>query len=280
MHNKDTDFNKRSIPDYARWFSGKTVLVTGTTSGIGREITRLLSFFGAKLLLCGRNVEAMNLLIEELKTIASPPLEVFLGDFSDSKSLQELIARVNETYEVDILINNAGFGYINDFYLMPEETIYSMQDVNNRAVVGLCRAFLPKMVGKRGTGILNLGSTASFFATPGSALYGATKQFILGFTDALHYEMLSKGVHVTGVYPGHTETRFLERLTDGREKNWEKAMAPATVAKIGLKGLSANKIRVIPGFVNKIKVLASSVLPIVILMNRVHKNAVRHYPKG
>lgn len=272
-----TDQNKQSLPYFAKWFFGKIALVTGATSGIGREIAKQLVCYGAKVLLCGRDAEAMNSLLKELNAISSSPLEVLFADFSNNESLQELITKVNKNYEVDILVNNAGFGYMSDFYVMPQDKIRSMEEVNISAVVYLCRAFLPKMVEKSGTGILNVGATASFFATPGSALYGATKHFILGFTDALHHEMLSQGVHITGVYPGHTESRFLERATDGKIKSWEKAMSPTSVAKLALEGLSKNKIRVIPGFSNKIRVFAASIMPISILLNKIYKDAVKYY---
>lgn len=259
---------------FSRWFSGKTALVTGATSGIGREIARGLSSYNCRVLLCGRNEVAMNSLLEELSANASFPAEGLLAEFSNKGALRELIAKVHKNYGVDILVNNAGFGYMDNFYMMGKDKVNSMQEVNMSAVVDLCRAFLPKMKEKPGAGILNVGSVASFFPTPGSALYGATKHFILGFTDALHQEMLSFGVHVTGVYPGKTKSRFLERATDGRMKNWGRVMNPELVAKLALKGLSKNKIRVIPGFSNKIKVFAASVMPISLLLTKTYTNNV------
>ncbi|HCJ66755.1 MAG TPA: short-chain dehydrogenase, partial [Elusimicrobia bacterium] len=263
-------------PDFARWFSGKTVLVTGATSGIGREIAKQMAHYGSKVLLCGRNIETMNSLLKELNAITLSSPKVFFVDLADTKSLQELITEVNKSYDIGILVNNAGFGYIGDFYTMPENKIRSMQEVNIIATVELCRAFLPKMVKKSGSGILNVGSVASFFATPGSALYGATKYFILGFTDALHQEMLSKGVNVTGVYPGNTESQFLERATNGKVKNFEKAMNPTLVAKSALKGLSENKLRVIPGLNNRIKAFAASFFPKSILLSKIYTNTIKY----
>ncbi len=144
------------------------------------------------------------------------------------------------------------------------------------AVVTLCYEFLPRMIAKSKGGILNVGSVASFFATPGSALYTATKHFILGFTDALHREVLPFGVHVTGVYPGHTHTRFIEQATEGRVKNWRNAMKPVCVAVQALKGLSENKLRVIPGFGNKMRVIASHYLPASLILEKVYNSAVKY----
>ncbi len=262
------------------WFSKKTALVTGATSGIGREIAKQLALYGSRVLVCGRDRSVMDSLLKELDLISSDSSEGFIVDLSDKNSRQELIAKINAKYKIDILVNNAGFGYMNDFYLMPEDLISSMQEVNMAAVVDLCHAYLPKMIERHQGGILNIGSVASFFATPGSALYGATKHFVLGFTDALHQEMLSSGVHVTGIYPGHTHTRFISRATFDKTKNWGKAMSPTLVARFGLRGLSQNKIRVVPGINNKMRVLVASLVPTSIILKKIHKKAVRNYKHG
>jgi len=162
--------NKYPLPYYAKWFTGKTTLITGATSGIGREIARLLSSYGSRLILCGRDKEAMENLINELGHDAI--VGYFLVDFSNTESLQEVIAEIDKKYDIDVLINNAGIGYISDFCKMPQEAIHTLNNVNMFAVVEFCRVFLPKMQKRDGTGIINVGSTASFFATPGSALYG------------------------------------------------------------------------------------------------------------
>lgn len=263
------------MSQFAKWFSGKTVLVTGATSGIGREIARCLACYGSRVLICGRNEAAMKSLLEELNLSSSFPVEGFIADISNKESTRELIEKVCKNYEVDILVNNAGFGDMGDFYQMDKDKVCLMQQVNMSAVVDLCRHFLPVMKEKTGSGILNVGSVASFFPTPGSALYGASKHFILGFTDALHEEMWAFDVHVTGVYPGKTKSCFLERATDGKKKDWEQAMDPQLVAELALKGLSENKIRVIPGFSNRIKVFIASVMPTSLLLKKSYSNDLK-----
>lgn len=270
------DSDSQNPPSFAKWFSGKTALITGATSGIGREIAKLLASYGCRVLVCGRDREAMDSLFGELKKNFNVSSEGFIIDLSDKNSQQELITKISKNYEIDILVNNAGFGCLQDFRLMPQDLIFSMQEVNMSAVINLCRAFLPKMVEKSRGGILNVGSVASFFGTPGSALYGATKHFILGFTDALHQEMLSCGVHITGVYPGHTYSRFIERATAGETKTWHKAMSSVLVAKLALKGLSENKIRVIPGWGNKIRVLVASVAPISLILKKIYSGVIKN----
>ncbi len=249
-----------------RWFSGKTVLVTGATSGIGREIARQLAPYGSKLLVCGRDEEAMGSLLKELKAVSASSVESFLVNLSDNDPLEGFIEKIKANYEIDILVNNAGFGYMGDFYLMPQTEINSMEHTNMLSVAALCRAFIPGMIRKRCGGVLNVGSVASFFATPGSALYGATKHFILGLTDAIHEELLFFGVHVTGLYPGHTYSRFIERASGGQRQKWQKAMSASAVARAGLLGLSKNRTRVVPGLGNKLRAFAGSVIPVSIIL--------------
>lgn len=260
-----------------KFLNSKICLVTGATSGIGREIAKQMVSFKCKVLVCGRDKEAMGSLLRELNSNSSFSAEGFLADFSNKESLTGLIDKINKNYDLDILINCAGLGYMSDFYLMSEEKICSMQEVNISAIIALCRAFLPRMIEKARGGILNVGSVASFFATPGSCLYGATKHFIAGFTDALHQEMLSFGVHVTGLYPGHTESRFAERATEGKLKCWKKAISAATVASLALQGLSENRIRVVPGLGNKMRVFAGTFLPASIILKKIYSQAVKNY---
>jgi hypothetical protein len=267
--------NELHRPSFYSWFTDKTVLVTGATSGIGEEIVKQLSFCRTKLLLCGRNKEAMESIVEELQSASSNVLEYFLMDLSDKETVQELILKINNKYSIDILINNAGIGFFSNFWEMPEKTIAELEGVNLIAVVDLCRAFLPGMMKKSGCGILNVGSVASFFPTPCSTLYGATKYFILGFTDALHQEMISKGVYITGVYPGNTKSFFMERSTSGKIKMGRKSMHPALVAERALNGLSKNKIRVIPGFGSKLRAFVAPIMPISILLYKVHTHTLK-----
>ncbi|MCA9407859.1 MAG: SDR family NAD(P)-dependent oxidoreductase [Candidatus Omnitrophica bacterium] len=252
---------KYQPPRFSRWYSGKTVLITGSTGGIGREFSRQLNECGARLLLCGRDKSAMNSLMNELQTKASFPIEHFLGDLSDKNAFHKIINSIQQKYKVDILVNNAGFGYINDFINMSSDNIASMIEVNCAVMANLCRSFIPQMKGRAGTGMLNVGSLASFFPVPGSALYGATKHFVLGFNDALHQELRSFGVHVSGVYPGITESKFHERASNGKITQVPGAMSAAIVVQAALQGLSENKLKIIPGLSNHMKLMIAACMP-------------------
>jgi len=273
----EKDLSQEIIPSFAGWFSGKTALVTGATSGIGREFAKLLASYGCRVLACGRNKQDMKSLLSELNKNSGIVSEGFIADLSSRSSRQKLIKKISQTREVDVLINNAGFGHIGDFCLASEELIDSMREVNMNAVVDFSREFLPKMIKKGCGGILNVGSTASFFGTPGSGLYGATKHFVLGFTDALHQEALSYGVHVTGIYPGHTHSRFVSRATEGKTKKWEKGMSPVSVAKSGLQGLSQNKTRVVPGLYNKALFVGAKIMPTSFILEKLYEKFSKNH---
>ncbi|MFA5260411.1 MAG: SDR family NAD(P)-dependent oxidoreductase [Candidatus Omnitrophota bacterium] len=254
---------QRQNQSWMEWYQDKTVLLTGATAGIGREMARILAGCGSRLILCGRNQEALAALKTELeKSGRKPVLDGYCFDLESGEGIRDMCRCVQTRYQVDILINNAGFGYMGDFVSMPEDNALAMMKVNMDAVVILCRSFLPLMKGRPGTGVLSVGSVVSFYTIPGSAVYAATKHFILGLTDALHQEMLPFGVNVTGLYPGRTHSRFLSRATGGALQRWHAASAPEDVARIGLKGLTENKVRVLTDWPNIVKVFLARLAPI------------------
>lgn len=262
-----------------KWYAGKTALITGATSGIGRDMAKLLVQCGCRVVLCGRDPSAMQSLRKELSSSKDLVVYEFIGDLSREEIVQKLIQDVRQQeITLDILINNAGLGNMEDFVDIPKDKMRAMEELNIGAVVVLCREFLPDFIKRSfdGSGILNVGSVASFFPVPGAALYSATKYFILGFTDALHQEVLADGIHVTGLYPGRTHTHFASRASQGKIQKWEKAMPSDVVAFEALKGLMENKIRVIPGIENQFKVFLSRLLPVSLIMKKAYTNRSSH----
>ena len=248
------------------WFANTLVLITGATSGIGRAMARVLVEAGAAVILHGRRSIDMESLKAELAAGPGQVRDDYLVDLSAPGSALELCRCVQGNHQVDIVINNAGFGHCGDYGEMPQDLLNGMTMVNMQAVADICRAFVPGFRQKRAGGILNVGSVASFFPTPGSALYGATKHFVAGLTDALHEELRPFGVHVTGLYPGRTHTRFIERASGGSISGWDQAMSAQEVAYAGLMGLAQNRVRVIPQIPNQLKVLLARVLPVRMLL--------------
>ncbi|MEI8010948.1 MAG: SDR family NAD(P)-dependent oxidoreductase [Candidatus Omnitrophota bacterium] len=263
-----------SCNGYSGWYKNKVVLVTGGTSGIGLEMVRQLVKSGATVIFCGRDPLAVDAVSRETGA------EGFAVDLAAREKLMPFIASLRSRFVVDVLINNAGLGNIMHFHAADIDALLAMQAVNMDALVMLSHALLPMITRKPGGGILNVGSVASFFPTPGSAVYGATKYYVAGFTDALHEECLAFGVHVTGVYPGPTSSRFLSRATSGKKADWDKAMSPGFVAAAALSGLVVNKIRVVPGFYNKALILAARTFSIDFLLYLLRKRRSQASQKG
>jgi short-subunit dehydrogenase len=156
--------------------------------------------------------------------------------------------------EIDLLVNNAGFGLATPFLEQPLERLHEMVDLNVRAVLELTRGLLPPMV-KRGRGaVINLSRIAAFQPVPYMAVYAATKSFILSLTEALAYETRGTGVYLQALCPGPTATEFLEvsKTHSGLFVRRMPMLTPEQVVEASLRGLEGRKRRVIPGFANRV----------------------------
>lgn len=227
-----------------------TALVTGASSGIGLEIARILGN-DHDVVLAARSAAKLEALAAEL-----PNARVVAVDLSDRDGPRKLLAEVPQ---VDVLVNNAGFGDFGPFANAPEQKIDEMVELNVGAVTRLARAYLPGML-ERGSGrVLNVASTAAFQPGPLMAVYYATKAYVLSFSEALAEETRGSGVTVTALCPGPTASGFQEgaameqsRLVKGR-----KLPSAASVAKYGVKAMQRGDVVAVPGFGNKM--LAASI---------------------
>lgn len=189
--------------------SQETVLVTGASSGIGLELAKGFAADGCRLVLLARNTGALEALAAELRR--APQIEVLV--ITADLSLPETPARVFQELQgrgvlVDILVNNAGFGASGTFAGLPLPRQLDMVQVNITALTALTGLFLPGMIERRRGGVLNVGSVAGFLPGPGMAVYFATKAYVLSFSQALAEELAGKGVTVTVLCPGPTESNF------------------------------------------------------------------------
>ena len=190
-------------------YSSKLSLVTGASSGIGKAIAADLASRGSNLILTARSKDRLEALAAELHADRRLKVEVITLDLAADGAPQRLFEEVGRRgLSVDLLVNNAGFGKWGSFLDDDRPTYAEMMSLNMRAVVGLCHLFLPSMTAKGDCGILNVGSTASFIPVPWSAVYGATKAFVLSFSEALAYEYRDRGVQVTILCPGNTQSNF------------------------------------------------------------------------
>lgn len=250
--------------------SGKTndgaarrALITGASSGMGLEYADLLAAQKVNLVLAARRREPMEKLAAELRQkygvevvvepidLAVPGAAARLKNDLDDKSLH-----------IDILVNNAGYGLHGDFLDTPLERTTDMIQLNITAVTELSYIFGQDMAARGAGHILLIASILSFQPVPGFAAYAATKSYVLSFGEALHDELHTRGVIVTCLCPGHTETGFdaaanapvspvLRFLT----------MKARPTAETGLRALWKGKASVLPGFMNNIIVFSNRLTP-------------------
>ena len=230
----------------------ETVLITGASSGIGREFANLFAQSGADVVLVARREELLRELGSALEEKHRIKARVLPADLSDPDAPVEIHRQLSGT-PVDILVNNAGFGVRGTFAALPEERQMDMVQVNVSAVTHLARLFLPDMLRRGRGGIINVASTAGFQPGPAMAVYYASKAYVLSLSEALHQECKDDDVTVTCLAPGPTPTEFQE--TASAERVLVSQMNPtsvAFVARSGYEGFRAGKALVVPGLTNRL----------------------------
>jgi short-subunit dehydrogenase len=200
--------------------------------------------------------------LEALAAELGGDTQVIAADLARPGAAQALMAEVAALgLGVETLINNAGFGLVGRFAELDSDRQLEMIDLNVRALTDLCRLALPPME-ERGRGfILNVASTAAFQAGPYSAVYYASKAYVLSLSEALHEEAKGRGVHVSALCPGPTATEFFDVAGAPGGRLAKMATDPRAVVAAGLAGLAANKAIVIPGGKNRVGAFASRLLP-------------------
>jgi len=237
----------------------KTALITGATSGLGYEFVQLLAKDQYDLIVVARNEE-------QLLSIKSkfPQLHVtaISKDLSKPGSVKEVVEEIREKQlQVDLLINNAGFGLLGEFDELNVEKQLEMIQLNISALTELTHAFLPEMKKRKSGKIMNVASTAAFQPGPMMAVYYATKAYVLSFSEALVEELMGTGVSVTTLCPGATKTNFGSVANVEKTKMFSKAMDANTVAALGYSGMQKGKRVVITGSTNKVGAAAAKFLP-------------------
>jgi uncharacterized protein len=243
----------------------KTALVTGATSGIGLELSRLLAADGYDLILSARSVDSLNRVAEELNAAHGVQVKVIPKDLSEPHAAQALYRELeNESAVIDVLINNAGMGLAGPFAEMDPDKMERMMQLNMVALTDLTRRLLLGMV-QRGRGrILNVASLAGYQpGGPGMTVYYATKSYVLSFSRALAAELRGAGVTVTVLSPGpvHTEFEAKAGLQNTRLLRWLPVMKASDVARQAYRGMVRGRAVVIPGVVAKVLSIAGELPP-------------------
>jgi short-subunit dehydrogenase len=226
-------------------------IITGASAGIGAELARVFARNGHAVVLVARRKERLDALASEIAAAgALSPLALPVD-----LALPGAAARVAEglrarELEPQYLVNNAGFGLVGHADTLDLAEQLAMIDLNVRALTDLSLTVVDSLERRRG-GILNVASVAGFLPGPGSAVYYASKAYVLSFSEALHYELAAKGVRVTTLCPGPVATEFQARAGLGQSRPIPLLDVPAArVAELGYRGLMRGQRIVVPGPVN------------------------------
>ena len=232
----------------------KYVMVTGATSGIGYEISKLYFEKGYSLILVGRNKCKLEIVKKTLESKGAyrdrQNIRLYVKDLSEKSSGSQLYKKIKQDkLIVDILINNAGAGYVGEFKEYDYEYHTEILRLNIDSVTELIYYFGREMCIRRRGKILNVASTGGYHPGAYTALYYASKAYILSLSEALNKEMKPYGVTVSALCPGATATNFSKKA--GR-KETKFAMSPKFVANKAIEGIDKNKKVIVPGIKNKL----------------------------
>lgn len=234
--------------------NNKVALITGVTSGIGRQLTYLFAKDGYNLVLVARNKQKLNALEEEVREKYHVITNGIIKDLSDPNSPQEIFEEIQQRdISVNVLVNNAGFnvyGSLHETELLEQQKLIQ---VNLVTPTHLTRLLLSGML-ERGHGkVMFIGSTASFMAAAYDSIYCASKAYILSFAEGLSQELYGTGVTVTCLCPGTTHTEFAAKAGMTRTRLFNiGVMSAKVVAETGYRALMDGKSLAIAGFLNKI----------------------------
>lgn len=253
-------------------------LITGASSGIGEAFARALAARGHNLLLVARSEDKLISQCSELGRIRSIHCQYVAIDLSKPESPARLFAETqNLGLEIDLLINNAGFGSMGDFALLDLERELNIIDLNIRSLVELTHLFLQPMRERKSGSIINVASTAGFQPVPYMANYSATKAFVLSFSQALWEENRAHGIKVMALCPGVTETGFFQASRMDKPPA-RTVQSPEEVVEVALRGLSRGQGAIISGWPNRFMIALERFLPrsfVVKTMGGVMRNARR-----
>lgn len=243
-----------------RW---RTALVTGASSGIGREIALQAAARGADLVVVARREAELRALADEVGSRSGRAVEVLPADLRDADDLTAVERRVADPARpVDLVVNNAGLGGNGRFHELPVDREEAQLRLNCLAVLRLSHAALRVMVPRGSGDLLNVSSLAGFQPAPTGATYAATKAFVTSLSEALHEEVRDAGVHVTALCPGFTRTGFQDAAEVDRRRIPDPLwMAAAAVARAGLDGVTRNVAVVVPGLGYQVAATAADLLP-------------------
>ncbi|MEB3340502.1 SDR family oxidoreductase [Okeania sp.] len=254
----------------------KTALITGASSGIGKTFAQELAAIKTNLVLVSRSSDKLYELANKLENKYQIHTDVIVQDLTEvaaTKSVFEVVLEKGLT--IDLLVNNAGFGDYGIFTERPLAKQVNMIQLNITALVELTHLFLPGMQERKSGGIINVASIGGFQPLPYVSVYGATKAFVLSFSEALWAENQDSGVKILALCPGPTESNFFQKAefpSSAGGGSMQKLASAKEVVKDALQALEKNQSNVVTGgFLNQVIVNSSRFLPREILVSAVAK---------
>lgn len=242
----------------------QTVLITGASSGLGLEFAKIFSREGYDLVIVARREGILYKLRSQLETEYHNHVEVFACDLSEEEAAYEIFNfTLEKNIQVDVLVNNAGFGDFGNFWTVDSQRQRDLLQVNIVSLVQLTRYFMPGMTERHYGKILNLSSVASFCAGPKMSLYYASKEFVRSFSEAIAEEAKGTGVSVTALCPGPTTTGF-EKAAEMKNSKMFTFFHPATareVAEAGYKAMMQKKVLRYYGISTKLMNIGARIAP-------------------
>jgi uncharacterized protein len=231
-----------------------TVLITGASSGIGLDLAKLFAADHANLVVVARREDLLQALAAQLRATYPIQVEVITSDLSQSGAPAQLCEQLAQRQlQVDVLVNNAGFGDRGPHLQIPLDRQLQMIQVNLTSLTELTHRLLPAMLLRNRGGILNVASTAAFQPGPNMAVYYATKSYVLSYSEALHEELRHTSVTCTCLCPGATHTEFAATANMSESRLFKLgAMSSHDVARAGYYAFKARQAVVIPGIKNKL----------------------------
>lgn len=226
-------------------------LITGASAGLGAEFARQLAARGMHLILTARRGDLMQELANDLHTRHGTRCEIIVADLSDPKEPKRILDEITQKgIEVELLINNAGFGVVGEVDDVNLERMLEMIRLNVSALMELTYRLLPGMLERGHGAILNMASLSAFQPVAYMGAYAASKSFVLHFSEALHCELKDRGITVTALCPGVTRTNFFDVAGAPGWVQKHKSLEVDEVVKAGLKALSRRKQCNVPGWQN------------------------------
>jgi len=236
-------------------------LITGATSGIGEAFANRLAQKGFNLILHGRRQEKLTERAKNLEKTYNISVEIIIGELSQAEELRKIETQIQGLERLDMLINNAGYWTPGPFWNHSPNSLEAMIMVHVIAPVRFIRAALPRMLERHKGDIINVSSMGAYFNLVTVENYGATKAYLINFTESLHIALMGTGIRVQALAPGFTVTEFHSRLGADFTKAQRKWMRAEELVEISLKALEKGRVVCIPGVKRWFLVKFASVLP-------------------